>query len=101
MFFRFYFLPKMTMNIFRIFGVNLCLKKIFEFSGRVLRCRFDNQRHPTEKFKDFSKAQIDSKNPEKIYGHFIYGKKYTSVNFYRIFEANLLLEKNKSRKKCF
>ena len=52
--------------------------------------------HLIESFKDFSETQIDSKNSGKIHGH-LWKKKYTSVNFFRIFEAYVRLKKNSRR----
>ena len=60
------------MNFFRIFGVYMRERKIFEIFDRMTRTDAIIKtlpQHPIKNFKDLSKMHIDSKNSEKIHGY--------------------------------
>ena len=72
-------------DFLRIFGVNLRSRKIFGISEI---CKISIYAIFIENYKDFSRAHIVSKNSENKRRSFLI-KIYTSVNFFRIFGANV------------
>ena len=88
------YLLLMTMNFFRNFGINVRPQKICEITDRVMRwpaMTFEWPRHPIKNFKDFLKHFT----PQIWKNSWLFMVDiYSSVNFFRNFGANVLLEKN-------